>query len=74
MFQTLTLLVCAQTQIGRKGINMQQVRRGLSKSVDAVRDRIGRSSSGGVSSRAALPPPPPPPVAVPEPPKKQGWF
>lgn len=72
MFQTLTLLVCAQTQIGRKGINMQQVRRGLSKSVDAVRDRIGRS--GGVSSRAALPPPPPPPVAVPEPPKKQGWF
>lgn len=65
MFTIIPALVCLQ--IGRKGINVQQVKKAVTTVVDKMRDRIGRPAPLPIK---------PAPVAIAPPPKaaeKKGW-
>lgn len=64
---------CDAAQIGRKGINVQQLKKRVVQTVDAVRERIGRAPSSAPAK--ALPAPSSKaPEPAPQPAAKKGWF
>ncbi len=84
----LALPCPALPQIGRKGINLRQIRKNLVGAVDGLRERIGRPSSSTTGSTATPAPsavaapgkkqaaaaPQPPAPAFPQKQQQKGWF